>query len=131
MCPKCKQPLIVVEFEGVEVDYCLDCHGTWFDTGELELVSELAGVEPSKLETALQAAGSGTPGRRRCPRCGRKMLVSPVGREPPIEVDRCPVGQGIWLDAGELAAIVKSLGGTDDAAVAEFLGDVFRHELTD
>ncbi|MCK4343573.1 MAG: zf-TFIIB domain-containing protein [Phycisphaerae bacterium] len=130
MCPKCNEPLIVVEFQGVEVDHCLDCRGTWFDAGELELLAEMAGAAPGRLEEALLAGEHGATGRRRCPRCNRKMQVLTVG-QPPVEVDRCPSGDGIWLDAGELAAIVKSFAEGEDAVVAEFFGDLFRHELTE
>jgi Zn-finger nucleic acid-binding protein len=129
MCPKCEQDLIVVEFEGVEVDHCLDCRGTWFDAGELELVAEMAGAAPGQLEGALRG-GKAVGGRRRCPRCRRKMEVVQIGT-PSIEIDRCPAGDGIWLDAGELAAVVKSLGQTEDAAIASFFGELFAHELTE
>lgn len=130
MCPTCNEPMIVVEFEGVEVDYCLTCHGTWLDAGELELITELAGGEPGPLHRALHAAGRGRSGRRRCPRCRRKMRIIEAGQTPAVEADRCPAGHGLWLDAGELATLVKEFTGQEDAAVAAFLGDLFRHKLT-
>ena len=129
MCPKCKQPLIVVEFQGVELDYCPGCRGTWFDAGELELVAELAGSAPGRLQRALHSAGGQSAGSRRCPRCRRKMQVVTVGQTPPVEIDRCPSGDGIWLDAGELATIVKEFVDSEDAVVAEFFGDLFRDDL--
>jgi len=130
MCPKCHEPLIVVEFEGVETDYCPDCRGTWFDAGELELVTELAGVPAGRLHRALQAAG-GDRGTRCCPRCRRKMEVIKVGDQPVVEVDRCRLGHGLWLDAGELATIVQEFAGHEDAAVARFLADLLRHGLAE
>ncbi len=39
-CPKCGMKLIVVHFNGVEVDKCSGCEGIWLDAGELEIVSE-------------------------------------------------------------------------------------------
>ena len=39
-CPVCRVPGFVVEYQGVELDICPDCNGTWFDRGELELVLE-------------------------------------------------------------------------------------------
>ncbi len=130
MCPRCNEDLIIVEFQGVEVDHCLSCRGTWFDTGELELVTELAGAEPGRLEAVLSQSGGQT-GKLRCPRCRRRMIASTIGTNPPIEVDRCPAGDGIWLDAGELAAVVHELGVERGEAVAEFFGELFRHELAD
>jgi len=130
MCPKCREPLIVVEYEGVEVDHCPDCRGTWFDAGELELVTELAGVAPARLVAALRSDVGLKRSTRRCPRCRRRMRTFTVGQSPSIELDRCPAGHGIWLDAGELAAVVRAFAPRDDAGVARFLGELFRHELT-
>lgn len=39
-CPSCKNPMIVLEFEGIETDYCPNCEGIWLDSGELELFLE-------------------------------------------------------------------------------------------
>ena len=130
MCPKCRQPLIVVEFQGVEVDHCLDCGGTWLDTGELELVAEMSGVALGPLAAALQTRAGLRRTELRCPRCRRRMRVFAVGQSPPIELDRCPAGHGIWLDAGELATVVRAFGGADGGGVAGFLGDMLHHKLT-
>lgn len=130
MCPHCGEPLIIVELEGVEVDYCLACHGVWFDTGELDLVIELAGGDPSELAETLHPTGRRHTPTRRCPRCSRRMRIGVIGQTETVEVDCCPDGHGIWLDANELAAIVKLLTRTEDAAVAAFCGDLFRHDLT-
>lgn len=129
MCPHCKQPLIVVEFQGIEVDHCVLCRGIWCDAGELDLLTELAGVPAGELERRMLAGGAATRGTRRCPRCNRKMDVVQLGT-PPVALDRCPGGDGIWLDAGELAAVVRICGGSEKTALAEFFGEMFRHELT-
>jgi hypothetical protein len=130
MCPTCNEPLIVVELEGVEVDYCPACHGTWLDTGELELITELAGGQPGPLHRALHDAGRGASGRRRCPRCRRKLRRIDLGTAPVVQLDRCPVGQGLWFDAGELATLVREYAGREEATLAHFFGDLFRHRLS-
>ncbi len=33
--------MVAFELEGVEIDRCLACEGTWLDAGELELIVEL------------------------------------------------------------------------------------------
>ncbi len=40
MCPACDSNLKPAEREGVEVDYCPQCHGVWLDQGELEQIIE-------------------------------------------------------------------------------------------
>lgn len=127
MCPHCHKSLIVIEYEGIELDYCPACHGTWCDAGELELVAELAGAPRGPL--AAELGQTGPVGPRRCPRCRRKMQVLRVGAAPAVDVDRCPVGDGIWLDAGELAAVVRHYAPRGDAPVAEFFGAMFRNQL--
>ena len=42
-CPACDTPLVVVEREEIELDWCAACRGLWFDEGELELLGEKAG----------------------------------------------------------------------------------------
>ena len=38
ICPTCKSDMIVVEHDNVELDYCTDCSGVWFDAGEMNLL---------------------------------------------------------------------------------------------
>lgn len=45
-CPKCGGTLHAELFHGVQIDRCPDCHGMWFDAGEIDLIlkEEDAGV---------------------------------------------------------------------------------------
>ena len=131
MCPECREPLIVIELNGVEVDHCLTCRGTWLDAGELELLTELAGGEPGPLGTTLGNTPAGPRTARRCPRCRGKLRTGTIGTAPRIEFDRCPAGHGLWLDAGELAVIIREHADKPDAVVARFLGDLYRQGLTE
>lgn len=130
MCPTCRAPMIVVELDGVEVDHCLACHGVWLDSGELELLIEIARSTPGRLHAALGAAAAGPAGPRRCPRCWRKLRALQVGDTPAVTLDRCPAGHGLWFDAGELATIVRHYADGAEAQVTAFLGDLVRHGLS-
>lgn len=121
MCPDCKEPLLIVEFEGVELDYCPRCRGSWFDAGELELIAEQAGASTEPLRQALHSAGR--PGTRCCPRCNLRLEMLPLPGS--ITVDRCPTGEGLWLDAGELTQILQKHAGRADAPVVQFLNRLF------
>lgn len=128
-CPACHEALIVVEREGIELDWCLECRGLWFDEGELELLGEKAGrvLDPEDLgRGAGESIGRGT---RRCPRCRRKMqqLALAAGADRSVQVDRCP-HHGIWLDRGELGSLMRRRApsrDTDGGLMLEFLGETF------
>jgi Zn-finger nucleic acid-binding protein len=48
ICPVCKNDMIVVEYRDIELDYCSNCKGVWFDSGELELLLKSQGFEEPK-----------------------------------------------------------------------------------
>jgi len=35
-CPKCGAELAEESYHGISVDRCTECHGVWFDAGEIE-----------------------------------------------------------------------------------------------
>lgn len=109
------------ELEGVELDRCVVCGGTWLDAGELEWITELASVRPGSLTEVLETARGDKHGKRACPRCGRKLQIVHVHPANPLEIDRCPHGHGLWLDAGEMEAFIRSFEDSEEEAVARFL----------
>ena len=42
-CPKCGMDLATVDFQGVSIDRCTSCGGTYFDAGEFEEVMKRGG----------------------------------------------------------------------------------------
>jgi len=38
ICPVCRQSMLDIEYNNIELDYCEKCKGVWFDAGELELL---------------------------------------------------------------------------------------------
>lgn len=42
-CPKCGMDLVTVQFNGVSIDRCASCGGTFFDSGEIEEVMKRGG----------------------------------------------------------------------------------------
>jgi len=111
-CPVCKQLMIVVEHENIELDYCLSCSGVWFDAGELELLLETfqleeAELSPDSILTSPEAESGEK--KRRCPLCGRKMKKATVGHNPEVLIDACPQGEGLWFDKGEVVQLISHL----------------------
>jgi Zn-finger nucleic acid-binding protein len=94
--------MVILEYKGVELDFCLSCRGCWLDWGELGVF--LTGRSDPSEDWSLQAERAG---RRRCPRCGRQMRVGKLA-DVSLEVDVCPDRHGVWLDGGELAQIIMA-----------------------
>ncbi len=119
-CPVCKKPMIILEYEGVELDFCPTCQGCWLDRVEIGLI--VNGRMDPPMELKLDVDGKS---KRRCPRCNRKMRVGHLPGTD-VEVDACTKQDGVWLDQGELETIVRELGEKARAAsVARFVADVF------
>ena len=129
MCPECREPLIAFELQGVEIDHCACCRGTWLDAGEIEQICATSGTPTGRLSEALQRSGSGERSKRRCPRCSRKMNRVSIGAERPVEIERCRYGHGMWFDAGEIKTLIKTFAEGEEGRVAAFLSDMFRYEL--
>jgi Zn-finger nucleic acid-binding protein len=134
LCPVCRKVMIIVENNRIELDYCPQCGGVWFDTTELELFLEAAGLPGSDFspDTLLHLPEvKETPHARKCPICGRKMRDVAIG-EPAIIIDVCRQEQGIWFDGGEIQQLLTQLAAKSPSKedtsrrVLEFLGDTFK-----
>lgn len=55
-CPKCGMALETLTLEGVEIDRCRSCNGSWLDDGELE---QLSRREPGLLQKIVGAFRGG------------------------------------------------------------------------
>jgi len=127
-CPVCKADTIILELDMVEVDYCRKCKGIWLDSGELEILLEMAGATPGPLTDAVRSGGHKAPAqRRRCPLCRAKMLQVKIEGPPRVVVDRCPRRHGLWLDDRELGHLVEGAGGSPEVeTIARLCGRLLR-----
>lgn len=127
-CPVCKNAMITLELEDVEVDYCTDCGGIWLDAGELEL---LLG-EPQKAKQLLESFAvdsQSTEQKRNCPICDKKMEKIKVGSSTPILlIDKCRRGDGLWFDRGELQDVCDRAHLDEDNKIQELLKDMFSQD---
>ena len=134
ICPVCKRDMIVVEYHDIELDYCTSCKGTWFDSGELELLLESKGMEAVKifLDGIYQSPEvSSSEKKRKCPICSFKMKKTVIGKPPGICIDTCRDEHGLWFDGGEVRQLMKHVAvehlPEDDSGgkVISFLEEVF------
>ncbi len=101
-CPHDGAELQKLQVEGVTIDRCGTCGGTWFDALELRRVAKDKELE--KLASRLPMVRVASPFL--CPRCGSECLEGHVAE---VEVDTCVKCEGIWLDKGELAEAKRQL----------------------
>jgi Zn-finger nucleic acid-binding protein len=133
LCPESRQSMIIVEHHRIELDYCPRCGGVWFDTTELELFLESAHLPEGDFSTEAilrLPEAKGTSQHRKCPVCRRKMREVAIG-EPPIAIDVCTRGEGLWFDGGEVQQLLHQLaarapGEGASRQVLAFLGDTFQ-----
>jgi Zn-finger nucleic acid-binding protein len=134
-CPVCKEPMIVVEHEKIELDYCTTCLGVWFDAGELALLLESLDLEVGEFNIAdimTLPEKKIAEKKRRCPVCGKKMQKAAIGNDPEVVIDVCTWGEGMWFDGDEVGHVIRQLLDKPSAElgapdrVVTFLGEVFR-----
>jgi len=128
-CPVDKSDMMVVEHEKIELDYCLQCRGVWFDANELELlVSTLIQKgDSSQNNLFVPQEARVKEGRRKCPVCGHKMDKVWLGQGTKVLIDRCPLGDGLWFDGGELGQILQQIHLTGSSTgIVSFLGETFQ-----
>jgi hypothetical protein len=126
--------MIVLEYHSIELDYCNNCRGVWFDSGELELLLKSQGLQEPEafldgILNSREAASSEE--KRNCPICGRKMKKTAIGGQPEILTDACRNNHGLWFDGGEVTQLMQRLAGEhprehdSKGHVISFLGEVF------
>ncbi len=134
ICPVCKSDMIVVEHDKIEIDHCPDCHGVWFDSGEIELLMESLGLDTADFlgDIINSAEAASSEKKRRCPIHGQKMKKTAIGEDPRILIDACLRGDGLWFDGGEVHQVIRQLAGKPSDApgsrerVTAFLREAFK-----
>jgi len=135
ICPTCKSDMIVVEHNKIELDYCTECQGVWFDSGELELLLEpmMLGSPNLFFTDIFDSEKAESPEKkRRCPICSQKMKKTAIGQQPEILIDVCRQGDGLWFDGGELDQLIKHMAKElleepdSQHQIVAFLGEVFK-----
>ena len=134
ICPNCKKPVIVVEHNKIELDYCTICKGVWFDSGELDLFFASAKLDSTDLvmkNILTLPEVKSAHRRRKCPICGRGMRSTAIG-QPAVNIDVCRKGDGMWFDGGEVHELLRQLANkpstetNSNQKIITYLGEVFK-----
>ena len=134
-CPACDGTLAQHVERGIALDVCeRSCGGVWFDAFELSKFDKPSEpVSRALLDSvSRKSATNRKDGQRRCPKCPNTILhrfFSSVRRH--VQIDECPECAGVWLDAGELAAIRREFMSEQqkDAAADKQFDRLFGAEL--
>ena len=136
ICPGCKNEMIVVEYHQIELDHCTNCGGVWFDAGELALflaASKLKSAEDTVQEIVNSPEAGAPHKRRKCPICHHGMKEVAIG-QPPLHLDVCSQGDGLWFDGGEVHELVARMAarmattGDSQQGIIAFVNEVFQAE---
>lgn len=122
-CPICKKPLIIVERNQIEVDYCTNCKGIWLDNGEMELLSEILNLNVETPNPYIQPTVQTNENLLKCPYC--RMIMKKVNLNGAI-VDVCANEHGVWFDKGELSKVLNHNKNAEYGIVVKFLSEVFK-----
>lgn len=123
-CPVCRDPMIVLELDEVEIDHCVTCEGIWLDGGELEILLENSAAKDGFLASFAKDS-AGKEKARKCPICDKRMEKALYRGNKTIRIDRCKKNDGVWLDKGELREILEEASYGDSGRVLDLLKDVF------
>ena len=124
LCPVCKNPLVVLELDQIEIDHCFNCGGIWLDAGELELLLETE-EDRTRFKNQLIEADSIKEIKYSCPICSKKMKKVFVGEERKILIDKCKKNHGLWLDKGELESVIELSSKNRDSKIIHLLKQMF------
>ncbi|GBD34289.1 hypothetical protein HRbin34_00620 [bacterium HR34] len=130
-CPICKINLDKTIMYNVEVDYCPQCLGIWFDKDELRLAKDFKDENLKWVDIDLWSNKENfkilkIP--KLCP-VNRLPLYEVMYGDSDIKVDVCNVCDGVWLDRGEFAKIIKYLKTKGDYELIKHPYKVLKDEL--
>jgi Zn-finger nucleic acid-binding protein len=129
ICPVCKEPLVVLELEQIEVDYCMNCEGIWLDAGELELLLETE-EERTRLINMFKEAAPEKEKSYNCPICRKQMKKFEIGEKGKVVVDKCKKNHGIWFDKGELKKVVEFGSENKQNKIINLLTQMFETKIS-
>ena len=120
--------MIVLEFEGVETDFCPKCEGIWLDSGELQLFLEDSS-DKVELLNSFRKAKKNREKKIRCPICNKKMDKTLVSDDKDIVLDECKNGHGLWFDKGEILEVIKEGSVNKENKIINVLEDMYKERI--
>jgi Zn-finger nucleic acid-binding protein len=115
-CPQCNIKTEILDLAGVELDYCYNCGGIWFDKGEISqfrdavMNQELCRDMTTTIEEmSLTNRDTKRADYLHCPVCTQLMSHKNFVDISSIIIDRC-TDHGTWTEQDDLLKILKIVG---------------------
>jgi uncharacterized protein len=131
LCPLCRVQTAPLDEQGIMAAQCPQCQGIWISQIALNRLTRreadqpapvLTARGPSLPELAERVTQTDSTGQIDCPYCAVTMIKERFHPMIPVQIDRCPKCDYIWLDAGEqdlLLRLYRQLMTDDDPAIAD------------
>lgn len=119
VCPACNVPASILNLAGVDLDFCHECGGIWFDKREMKqfqkAVSDAKTAE--KITSLLNEMALGKTREPRgsylaCPICKDLMIQRNYLQVSGILLDQC-LRHGTWADRQDLVNILELISNGD------------------
>lgn len=126
-----KEQLKKITFHNVEVDYCAECLGIWFDKDELRFAKDAKDEQLNWLDFDIwrdKARFEFSRSQKQCPVC-RTIFVETKYDDSKVKIDFCKSCQGVWLDRGEFKQIINYLKRKYDYEILHRYGENLVKEL--
>jgi len=104
-CPRDEAELREDQRGKVVIDTCPTCEGTFLDSMELAQVLGLS------KDLAIERLTLDDIPNLRCPGCQARMDSHWFSLARRVMVDKCRACHGVWLDGGELTALIREIYG--------------------
>ncbi len=107
-CPQCGQILVSAAIDGIAVRHCTKCRGNLIKPLDFRRVVETRRLKSEKLSQLRPLEKTQLVRQTLCPGCMQPMDVHPYLGPGNAVIDSCGTCALIWLDQGELKAIVTA-----------------------
>jgi Zn-finger nucleic acid-binding protein len=117
----------------VPVHECAECHGVWFERGELEQTADHTAPDLAWMDFEMwkdQELFNVAESALKCPADGQGLASIHYG-DTGVVVDHCVRCGGVWLDAGEFENLVNALKDEAAAMPASAYVKTALHEATE
>jgi len=111
LCPRCNTALAGGKLDQFPVAFCPTCFGVLIDNEGIGNVIRIRRLEYSGHDVPPKPSDhSALEKEGRCPNCGEPMEVYFYGGPGNVVMDNCPTCRMVWMDNGEITAIVRAPG---------------------